>query len=358
MSKIKLAILKNEVPDDHILWEKACEEMRYAIDYSIIDVTKNDWLEKIQSGSFSGLLVTPTGYTTVFKTLFDERMKILNSVCRIPIFPSLEEILIYENKKYFSYWLKANKIPHPKTDVFYFENEASAFLNTVTYPIVAKTNIGAGGSGVIFIANRKEGENYIRHVFSGKGIGRRAGPKWRKKGFFTRVLAKLMRPGELKLKLSKYKIARSEVQKDFVLFQEFIPHEYEWRCVRMGDSYFAHKKMVNDGMASGSLLKGYETPPFDLLDFVKEITDRHNFLSQAVDVFVTADGSYLVNEMQCIFGQSDPFQMLINGEPGRYRFIDENWIFESGDFNKHESFLLRLETFIKILNEKTTEKVL
>lgn len=47
--------------------------------------------------------------------------------------------------------------------------------------------------------------------------------------------------------------------------------------------------------------------------------DKFNFTSQAIDVFETGD-QLLINEMQCIFGQSDPYQMLIDGEPGRYTF--------------------------------------
>src|SRR5690606_33952040 len=114
------------------------------------------------------------------------------------------------------------------------------------------------------------------------------------------------------------------------------PHTFEWRCVRIGDSFFAHKKIRKDDKASGSLLKAYEQPPFDLLDFIKEITDRRNFRSQAVDLFTDENGRYLVNEMQCIFGQSDPYQMLINDQPGRYVFRNEEWHFEPGDFNRYE----------------------
>ncbi|MBK6932905.1 MAG: hypothetical protein IPH12_19360 [Saprospirales bacterium] len=69
-----------------------------------------------------------------------------------------------------------------------------------------------------------------------------------------------------------------------------------------------------------------------------------------MDLFECSDGRYLVNEMQCIFGQSDPYQMLVNGQPGRYRRIDGKWTFEPGDFNRIRSFLLRLEHFIEILD--------
>lgn len=52
--------------------------------------------------------------------------------------------------------------------------------------------------------------------------------------------------------------------------------------------------------------------------------------------------------MQCIFGQSDPYQMLVNGIPGRYVMIEGNWIFEEGDFNTNQSYDLRLETALNL----------
>lgn len=355
MTKLKLAILKNEVVEDHLLWLQACQEMKNQVECEVIDLTRSDWLERVKRKRFDGLLASPPGWTTPFKTLFDERIMILHSATNIPIYPSLEEILIYENKKYLSYWLAANEIPHPKTWVFYYEDEAQAFVEKATLPLVGKTSIGGSGSGVHMLKTRRDAQEYIRNIFSGKGATLQVGPQWRKKGFAGRVLKKLLHPQEFRAKLQLYKHLRNEVQKDFVILQEYIPHSFEWRCVRIGDSFFAHKKLKKGEMASGSLLKGYENPPFQLLDFVKKATDCRHFLSQSVDIFESGDGRYLVNEMQCIFGQSDPYQMLVNGQPGRYRLIDGQWTFEPGDFNRIESFLLRLEHFIQILHEKQLE---
>jgi hypothetical protein len=106
--------------------------------------------------------------------------------------------------------------------------------------------------------------------------------------------------------------------------------------------------MLIKGKASGSLEKKYDNPPLKLLEFVKEITDCFQFFSQSVDIFETSDGRYLINEMQCIFGQSDPYQMLVDGIPGRYVFADGQWVFEAGDFNTHESFDLRVQTAIDL----------
>ncbi len=65
-----------------------------------------------------------------------------------------------------------------------------------------------------------------------------------------------------------------------------------------------------------------------------------------------SQGKYLINEMQCIFGQSDPYQMLVNGKPGRYVFKDGKWIFEEGMFNRNESYNLRVEFVLSQLKNR------
>jgi len=350
MGKYRFVILKTDLDKDFVLWEKVCRELEDQVEWESIDIDRSDWLERVTRKRFDGLLAMPPGITNAYKNMYDERVNILNSICGIPVYPSMEEIQVYENKKYLSYWLAANKIPHPKTMVFYLEKEALEFVSSAPVPIVGKTNVGASGRGVTILKSSAEAVEYVKNTFSGKGAVRSTGPNLRKKGLFVRALKKLANPAAFMERLRHYKAEGSEVQKEYVILQEFISHQYEWRCVRIGESFFAHKKMVKGEKASGSLIKGYENPPFALLDFVKEVTDKRNFLSQSVDIFEASDGRYLVNEMQCTFGQSDPYQMLVDGQPGRYRRIDGKWVFEAGDFNRYHSFLLRLEHFIDLLN--------
>lgn len=355
MRKLRLAILKVEIDKDYKLWETVCHEMRDFVEWESVDLDRSDWLSVIRRGRFDGLLAMPPGITNVYKNMYDERVNILSTVLGLPVFPSMEEISVYENKKYLSYWLQANDIPHPKTWVFYLEQEALEFVAQASVPLVAKTNVGASGRGVSILKSNAEAIEYVKNTFSGRGAVRSTGPNLRKKGLAMRVLRKMTNPKAFMERLRHYKFEGSEVQRDYVIFQEFIPHSYEWRCVRIGPSFFAHKKMVKGEKASGSLIKGYENPSFGLLDFVKEVTDKRQFRSQSVDIFETADGRYLVNEMQCTFGQSDPYQMLVDGVPGRYRHLQGEWVFEPGDFNKYQSFLLRLEYFVEVLTSNQLE---
>jgi len=350
-SKIKICILGNETINDTSQWENVISKNSNVIKWQVINLCAYDWLEKIKYGNYDLFLAKPPGVTQRFKQLYDERLYILCNELGAKVFPTLQEVLIYENRRFLSFWLAANNIPHPVTWVFYNKEEALNFINNhKNYPIIGKINIGASGKGVQFLNSKKEALNYIQRSFSKVGLKSRWYPDFKKGNLIKRMKNFTKNKSYRNQRVSIYKAIYNESQRGFVILQEYIPHNYEWRVVRIGDSFFAHKKLKKGEKASGSLIKEYGKPPFDLLDFVKEITDKHQLYSQSVDIF-ESDRGYLINEMQCIFGQSDPYQMLINGKPGRYVMIEGEWQFEEGDFNSNESYDLRLETALKLYRE-------
>lgn len=340
--KLKAVILRNESEEDYLPWVVACEAFSEKVDMRIVNLTSGRWLEDIHSESFDILLAKPGGLTALFKQLYDERIYILSHCLGYNVFPLPGEIYIYENKRLLSYWLKANRLPHPSTSVFYTIDEAMSFISVAGFPVVAKTNIGASGSGVKILSDRTEAVRYIDDTFRGKGAPQRSGPNLEKGGYLKRGMHYFKHPSDLMVKMKIYKTRASSLQKGFVIFQEFIDHDFEWRVVRIGESYFAHKKLKSGEKASGSLLKNYDNPPAELFDFVRELTETRGFRSQAVDIF-ESDRGYLVNEMQCIFGQSDSYQMLVDGRRGRYLFSEGRWLFQEGDFAINECYNLRLQ---------------
>jgi len=341
MRKLKAIILRNENDKDHLQWVEACERNSSLIDYEVVDLTSVWWFELVTARPVDILLAKPGGLTSHFKQLYDERIYIL-SQANYRIFPSPLEIYLYENKRLLSYWLKSNQIPHPATNVFYSQYEAIEYIRCASFPIVAKTNIGASGSGVRLLYSGTEALAYIEQTFYGKGSPQRTGPNFAKGGIVRRGMHYLFHPTEIARKISLYMARAASLQKGFVIFQEYIKHDFEWRVVRIGDSFFAHKKLKTAEKASGSLLKNYDNPPFQLLDFVRNLTDQYGLFSQAVDIF-ESDRGYLINELQCIFGQSDPYQMKVDGKFGRYRHIEGTWVFEPGDWARNQCFDLRLE---------------
>lgn len=345
-------ILKNESQDNHLGWVHACENIQDSIDYKIVDLTLTDWFEKVLKENFDIYLTSPPCRTSHFKQLYDERLYIISKILKKNIYPTFEESIIYENKRMLSYWLEANNIQHPKTFIFYTKKEAKSYIDNVIYPFVGKINIGAAGSGVKIIHTRKEAVKYIDKAFSKKGLKRRFGPN-RVTGSPSKWFKKAVKSPEYAFsKVKEYFEIHGDAQRGFVIFQEFIPHEFEWRVVKIGESYFAHKKAKIKDMASGTKEKIYDNPPLNLLNFAKEICEKYNFNSMALDIFVNERGEYLVNELQTVFGQSDTYQMLVNGKPGRYIYKDQQWIFEEGDFNSNKSYDLRLKYVIDLLNNE------
>jgi len=350
--KYKIAILRNESPNDHLLWVKSCDKRKDQIDYDIIDITSNDWLSVLTNKDYDLYLTRPPGLVSIFKQLYDERIWIIEQILGKKIYPSFQEDLLYENKRLLSYWLKAFSLPHPATDVFYFKEEALEHINKTNYPFVAKTNIGASGIGVKIIRDKSEAEKYIKNIFSLKGQKKKTGPKIFKGNPIQKIKKVLTQDGFLKNRISEYKSMADDKQKGFLIFQEFVQHEFEWRCVIIGESYFAHKKLVTKGKASGTLQKSYDSPPLELFIFLKKLKEKTGISSAAIDLFEQADQKYLINEIQCFFGHSDPFQMKVDNEIGRYRYINNSWVFEEGDFNTNESYDLRLEHALEMLNSK------
>jgi hypothetical protein len=348
--RYRLAILRNEMDNDHAHWLKVCEHMAGRVDCEVINLLEDHWSERVREGRYDGLLMQPTGWSSRTKALYDKRADMLHRHFALPMIPSFPEIAIYENKRALAAWLKANGIPHPETHVFERADDAARFLQGAAFPVVAKTSMGAGGSGVRILRSLEEATEYVERTFHGPGAPRDSGPKWRKHGFAMRAIRKLAQPAAVLERLREYRSIKNDPQRDHVLFQTFVPHAFEWRAVRIGDSFFAHKKLVLSDKASGSLLKEYGDPPKDLLDFLRKVTDDHGFRSVAVDVFEAPGGGYLVNEVQCVFGQSDPHQMMVDGVPGRYRWLNDAWLFEPGEFNRFESYLLRLEHMLDIMS--------
>lgn len=343
-----IGILRNQNPDSVDKWEKAC--LNLGVEYKIIDFTSAFWIREIEKENFDFFVHRPPGDLDRYKRLFDERLLILSQELGRKIYPSYRETFIYENKKVLSYFLKAHKIPHPQTNIFYSFNESEEYISSSSFPFVAKSNIGAAGSGVQIIHTLSEAKKYKNKAFKGGGIKRRLGPnritgtpkKWFKKAIKS--------PKYFMNKVKSYLELYKDSQVGYVIFQNYITHNFEWRVAKIGGSYFAYKKFKIEEKASGAKSLGFENPPLELLDFVRNIAVKCNITSAAFDVF-PSKGSYLVNEIQTIFGHINDHILEVDGIPGRYLFQNGNWVFEEGDFNTNESYDLRLKHAIELFQE-------
>jgi len=318
---VRLGIIK-EFAHNHKGYVGACREM--GVPYKILDISGPDWIEIVQECSCNAFLVHPSCELSVWKQMYDERLRVMVEDMGKIIYPTYDELWFYESKRRMCYWLQAHGIPHPQTWIFYNYDDAMEFARNTDLPIVFKSDFGSAAAGVKVFRSRSRLTRWVKHCF-GKGIIRKdEDPRDR--------------------------------QWDSVLFQEYLPDVAEWRIIRIGESYFGYEKLKRGDFHSGSHLQRYARPSSELLSFVKDVTDKGQFTSMDVDVFVTLNGRYLVNELQTIyghFGSSEP-QCMIDGKEGRMIWDtgSESWQFEEGSFTQNYSCNLRVNTLLRLLQKQ------
>ncbi|MCK4339595.1 MAG: hypothetical protein KAW92_04625 [Candidatus Cloacimonetes bacterium] len=325
----------NEFMGNHKLLIKACEDL--GVEYKVINIISADWIENVLHSSCDYFLASPSNLLSYWKTMFEEKIYYIENHLRKVVYPSFKELYFYENKKNLAYWLGVENYPHPKTWVFYSKKEAIKFSISYKLPVVFKTNVGSAAMGVKIVKNRF----YLKYLI-----------------FKAFPLLKIGFGGILRWNTLKHKYnipisvpILSDVQKGFIILQEFIQVRWEWRIIKIGESYFGHQKLQKGKFHSGSDLVGWVKPSFRLLDMIKSLTEKHGINCMAFDVFEDWNGKFYINEMQTSFLSRDPSQMYIDGIPGRFVFRDSKWKFEKGYFNKNGSNNLRILNLLQIANQ-------
>ncbi len=320
-SKYTLGIIE-EFDDNHLPYIAACED--YGVSYKTLNISAFDWIQVVQDSECDAFLVWPSFKVSIWKRMFDERLKIMTDEMHKIIYPTYDEVWLNESKLRMSYWLKAHNIPHTKTWVFYSHEQALEFVKNTDLPLVVKHDMGSRSAGVKILHDRDELLQYVNHRF-GKG---------------------LICPGA----------DSRDSEWGYALFQEFLPEVVEWRLIRIGESYFGHQKLTDGVFHSGSGKVGWHGPPQALLEFIRELTDNAGYTAINVDIFETPTGHFFVNEIQSHFAAYIESQMYIDGKPGRYLYdysIGE-WRFEEGIFCRNSCCDLRVKTLLDQLDQTLT----
>ncbi|OQC16085.1 MAG: carbamoyl phosphate synthase-like protein [Lentisphaerae bacterium ADurb.Bin082] len=305
-----------EIWHRHIYLVAACKELK--ISYKLIDINAPDWIEQVKESKCVAFFYHPSVQLSIWKEIYDERLKYMADITSAPIFPKYEEMFMYESKRRMAYWLETHGVPHAKTYVFYNKVDALKYVETANMPIVAKTNMGARAAGVEIFHSRNGAMKYVKQVFS-NGIVHADGD-------------------------------RRDADWGCAIFQDYIETPYEWRVIKIGNAYFAHQKLKKGDYCSGSGRVGWVKPPEQLLDFVRDVAAKSSIETADIDVFED-NGQYFVNEIQAFWGWIAHYQMLVNGIPGYYRYLEDvgKWEFVEGIFCRNGGCNFRIITALKSL---------
>lgn len=310
-SSHKLGILQ-DFGQEHKHYIAACSEM--GVSYEVINFTKDNWIDLISQSDCDAFLAWPMNWNSVWKKMWDDRLNIIVKEIGKTICPSLNELWLYESKSRTRDWLKAHNLPHPRTWIFYSEDEALTFIADADFPLIFKTDVGASSHGVFLCHSRNQARALIRKAFA-KGV------------------------------VSKRSDTRDK-QWGVVIFQEYLEDVQEWRLIRVGDSYFCRYKIRKGDFHSGSGEIIWAEPPMKLLNETRRITDSFGFTSLNIDFFETKQGQYLINELHAVFGGKILPDCDLNG---RYLYDNESesWKFERGDFFRNQCANLRVEYLLQ-----------
>ena len=114
------------------------------IKFELVDIISSDWISNIRKSNCDGYLVRPSYKRSMEKNVW-RKVIFLNKVMRIPIYPSYDEILIYENKKYVLLVVLINYLILKHGC---FTQKRTEFIKMYKqFPIVFKTNIGSAAMG-------------------------------------------------------------------------------------------------------------------------------------------------------------------------------------------------------------------
>jgi hypothetical protein len=300
-SPVRIGIIRDR-GQYHTKFVQACLEL--SVPFRVIDITASDW-DAAVSGSGCGLFfVWPDVTTTPLAKLVKDRCDLLEHHLGLVVVPSSAERWMYEDKIRLYDWLRVHRVPHPRTWIFFDQREADAFARSCELPIVFKTSFGAAASGVRTITTRRALRATVARAFGSGHVP--AG------------------------------YDRRDRQWDSLVLQEHLDVTKEWRLVRIGDAYFGHPKGRRGSFHSGSGRVEWDVPEARHLDLLHSVTELGGFRSMDVDVFETADGRLLVNELQAVFGASTSIdQLRVDGTPGRMVRAEEGWRFEPGDFARN-----------------------
>lgn len=316
----------------------ACEACKVlGVDYEVIDILSSNWIELVRNSNCDGFFCLSNCASQEKKTIQDERYYFVSHIMNRPIYPDFTGLYIHESKRNMAAWLEYFGYPHAKTKVFTNKDESIEYLNHCKYPVVIKANVGSAASKVIITNSKTKAKRIAKKCFPRKFQSLHS-------GFAYNV--------QYDHKLIPFLKDVHNRQKDYFLVQEFVKDvKWEWRIIKIGDSYFGHQKLLKGNFASGSGLVGWVAPPTELLFMVKDLCEKGGFPCMDVDIFETKQGEYFINELQCSFGSYLNYQMSIEGKHGRYIFKEGNFVFEEGDYNVLNSNLLKIEHFIKQLSK-------
>jgi len=222
----------------------------------------------------------------------------------IPCFPNWETSWHYDDKIKQYYLLKQHGFPIIESYIFWDKDEALEWLESAKMPVIFKLKGGAGSSNVIVVHNKRNARKLVSKMF-GAGIKSDRisdnSSLHRKHLRRHKRLRRFAAATLIKIR-GKYKPLYWNIDKDYILFQKFLPNNsYDTRVSIIGERAFAFRRLnrENDFRASGSGNINYDVHGIDLraVEIAFGISNGFGFQSISYDFLFNEDKKLEISEI-------------------------------------------------------------
>lgn len=271
------------------------------INYVYYDILRNDWIEKAKD---LDAVIWHTDSDPSTQEIAFNKIYFLEKKMGVKCLPSVDEIWSYEDKVNMHYLYKHFNLPEIPTFVTHSREDAIAYINETQFPIISKLATGSASEGVYKLNTKKKALSYLNSAFSLLG----------KKTYFS------------------YK-----AQKDYLLFQQFIPDaSYDLRIVVIGDKLLGYYRLPQKGdfKASGSGIYEKKEIPVEALELAYSVKEKFGSVCLATDLLYSeTEKKYYIIESSIFIGVDTCEQLVIDGIAGYYQRESENdYTFKKGKY--------------------------
>jgi len=135
-------------------WSKYCRFLdNNHIPFQLFNISARDWIE--QAKQFDIIINIPSGEFFHLQEM-REKFAVLEQYLGKTCYPSLNHLLLYEDKKIESYLCEVYNLPMAKTWVSHTKAEALRLVDQLRYPVVHKVDPSAGSIGVSLVKNPQQ----------------------------------------------------------------------------------------------------------------------------------------------------------------------------------------------------------
>lgn len=235
-------------------WAEHAREL--GVPFRLVDCHRSRILEEV--GQHDGLLWHFNHYTPADLLVARHVIRAAEEL-GLAVFPSTDTCWSFDDKIAQKYQLEAVGAPLARTDVFFSEASALAWIEQAEFPRVLKLRCGAGSTNVRLVKDRAEARSLARLAFgrglSGQGLLPNDAALRLGRARARRDLLGVLRRAPRTLADHWARIRRARPERDYLYFQEFLPgNTHDTRVTVIGKRAFAFRRRVrpHDFRASGS----------------------------------------------------------------------------------------------------------